>query len=72
MNMDLRQFIIARLSDLPKDQVVEALAGKIIQDDKLREEWRETQKQSELMETDYNGKEKSAVNSIDDWGRING
>lgn len=41
--MDLKEFIMQRLSLLPKEELVEALATHILKSDFLREEWRKTQ-----------------------------
>lgn len=41
--MDLKEFIIQRLSVLPKEELVEALATHILKNESLRDEWRKTQ-----------------------------
>lgn len=72
--MDLKEFIIKRLSLLPKEEVVEALATHILKHDQLREEWRETQRKCEPMEETDVSQEKSSteLKIIKGQGGING
>lgn len=42
--MDLKEFILKRLSLLPREELLEALATHILKNDLLREEWRESQR----------------------------
>lgn len=62
--MDLKAFIMSRLTRLSKEELVEALATHILKHDQLREEWRETQRREPMEEAsvsqETSGQEESA------------
>lgn len=56
--MDLKEFILKRLSLLPKEELLEALATHILKNDLLREEWREFQRREAMEETNVSQEKK--------------